>query len=396
MERRAARSHGEGMSDAQRLAAVLARDRRVDGDFVYAVSTTGIYCRPSCPSRRPTSATVTFHADGAAARRAGFRACLRCRPDEADPVARARAYLDARQERVTLAELAEHVGLTPSHLQRRFSEVVGLSPRAYQTARRLDRFAAAGRSGASVADATYAAGFGSARGVHEAASLVGTTPKERARGGAGLVIQYAFADTTLGLALIGCTARGLAVLRLGRVRATLLAEARADLPRAAWTEGLPAARLAPVQACLEGAPRAVPLDLVGTPFQLLVWAALQRIPVGAKTTYRDLAASLGRPTATRAVARACATNGVAVLVPCHRVVRGDGDLAGYRWGLPRKRALLAREANWTDRAGSGMLVECDGTRPSSPGSSGGARSSEVAPSPSTRSARTDRTAKATR
>lgn len=392
MERRTARSHGEGMSHVQRLAAVFARDRRVDGAFVYAVSTTGIYCRPSCPSRRPSSAHVTFHADGEAARRAGFRACLRCRPDEADPVARARAYLDAHEERVTLAELADHVGLTPSHLQRRFSAVVGLSPRAYQTARQLDRFAAAGRSGASVTDATYAAGFGSARAVHAAAALVGTTPGERARGGAGLAIEYAFVETTLGLALVGCTARGLAVLRLGRARVALLAEAKKDLPRASWTEGLAAARLAPVRACLEGGAEAVPLDLVGTSFQLLVWAALRRIPAGTRTTYAGLAASLGRPGAVRAVARACATNGVAVLVPCHRVVRGDGDLAGYRWGVSRKRALLDREAGWTDREGSGMLVECAAPPPSSPGSSGGSvGASGAAPSPSTRSATSRKT-----
>lgn len=340
-------------------AAVLARDGAADGAFVYAVATTGVYCRPSCPSRRPRRENVTFFADAAAAERAGFRACARCGPSGAADragaaVRRAVVYLERHlDERVTLAALARRVGLSPFHLQRTFTRLVGLSPRAFQDARRLERFKVEVRAGAAVAEAGYAAGYGSSRGLHESARAgLGMTPSAYRRGGEGELIRFATAPAPLGRLLVARTARGACAVALGDADAALEAQLRAEFPRATLVrdpEPVAAWLAALARELAGGAPARVPLDLRGTAFQLRVWRALRAIPRGETRSYAEVAEAVGAPRAARAVARACATNRVAVLVPCHRVVRGGGEAGGYRWGAPRKRALLDAERTAASR-----------------------------------------------
>jgi AraC family transcriptional regulator of adaptative response/methylated-DNA-[protein]-cysteine methyltransferase len=342
-------------SSSPEWAAVLARDRRLDGRFVYAVRSTRIYCRPSCPARRPQPANVCFFATPDAAERAGYRACRRCLPRSAAGamidicVGAARAYLDAHlDEWATLAELAAHVGVSPFHLQRVFKAQVGLSPRAYLSARRIERFKAGVRAGASVSDALYQAGFSSPRALYEQAdAALGMTPAAYRRGGAGLAIAFTVVRSPLGRLLVARTDRGVCAVSLGDSAAALERELRAEFP-AARTRRDDAALRREVEALLAQLddprrPASLPLDVRGTDFQRRVWAALQAIPPGETRSYRQLAAAIGRPSAARAVARACATNPVAVVIPCHRVVRGDGTLSGYRWGRSRKEALLMRE-----------------------------------------------------
>jgi AraC family transcriptional regulator, regulatory protein of adaptative response / methylated-DNA-[protein]-cysteine methyltransferase len=338
--------------------AVLDRDARFDGEIFYAVRSTRIYCKPSCPSRRPSRDNVTFYTDASAAEAAGYRACLRCKPRSAEAgtatvrgVEAARAYLDSHPDRsIALRELAAHAGLSPSHLQRSFKQIVGVSPRQYQDARRVSRFKRRLRSGDTVSRATYEAGFGSSSRVYEKSNeRIGMTPAAYRRGGAGERISYTIADAPLGRVLVACTDRGVCAVELGRTDADVEHALRADFPNATIERGDDEHRtwvqavLARVRAPRRAAHR-IPLDLSGTDFQLTVWAALQEIPAGERRSYREIAASIGRPTASRAVARACATNRVAVVVPCHRVVRGDGTLSGYKWGVDRKRRLLDEEA----------------------------------------------------
>jgi AraC family transcriptional regulator of adaptative response/methylated-DNA-[protein]-cysteine methyltransferase len=346
--------------DAARWLAVTARDRAADGTFVFAVRTTGVYCRPSCPSRQARRENVSFHATPDEAERAGFRACLRCSPkatrglpggSAATAVARAVAHLEAAGDRaVPLAELARVAGVSASHLQRIFTRHVGVSPRAWQAARRVEAFKAQLRSGSTVSRATFEAGYGSSRGVYEgAASALGMTPAAYARGGEGATIAWTVRETPVGLALVAATARGICAVSLGDDASVLEAELAGEFPRAALVrrdDDAQVARLADAVAAVlagEGDATALPVELRGTPFQLAVWTALRAIPRGETRSYAELATSLGRPGAARAVARACATNRVAVVVPCHRVVRGSGDVSGYRWGVDRKRALLERE-----------------------------------------------------
>jgi AraC family transcriptional regulator of adaptative response/methylated-DNA-[protein]-cysteine methyltransferase len=335
--------------------AVLAHDRRFDGRFVYAVSSTRVYCRPSCPSRRPARRRVSFFSSPQQAEAAGFRACLRCRPESPHGslpdrrIEQARQYLDAHaDETVTLRRLAGQVGLSPFHLQRAFQQTLGLSPKAYQDATRIERFTALLKRGASVTNATYGAGFGSSSRVAERVSrALGMTPSAYRSGGKGVTLCYATALTPVGLVLIAGTERGVVSVSLGDSEKDLVALLKKEYPHA-WLShdqrGLKRQIQALVQ-CLMGAPfsDSLSLDVQATAFQRKVWKALRDIPRGSTRTYREIAREIGQPTAARAVAGACAANPLAVAIPCHRVVREDGNPAGYRWGLERKKRLLALE-----------------------------------------------------
>lgn len=339
-----------------RWARVRARDPAADGAFVYAVRTTGVCCRPSCPSRRPRPDHVEFHADVAAARAAGFRACRRCAPEGPAPasVRAARvATLCRRLERdgptPTLADLGRLVGLSPFHVARVFRAATGVTVRAYAAAHRARRARATLRTRPTVAAAHVAAGYGSAsRFYATAAARLGMTPRAYRAGGAGLELRYTTARCDLGTVLVAATPRGIAAILLGDAEGPLVRDLARRFPRA--TRVRDAAGLASrvrdvVRAVAEPHLAArLPLDVRGTAFQQRVWAALTAVPAGATTTYAAVARTLGAPRAVRAVAGACAANPAAVAIPCHRVRRTDGALAGYRWGVARKRALLAREA----------------------------------------------------
>ena len=334
---------------------VLNRDRRGDGRFVYAVSSTRVYCRPSCPSRRPTRNHVMFFDSPQLAESAGYRACLRCRPQSVagseaeERVERARRYLDDHaDEPITLRRLAAHVGLSPFHLQRTFTRVVGLSPKAYQDAKRMERFTASLKRGETITTATYEAGFGSSSRlyarVHE---TLGMTPSAFRSGGMRVTLRYTTVPTVVGRMLVAVTERGIAAVSLGETEAALVASLRSDYPKAVFRRDRKGLEL-PVSCllqCLNGSAAIgrLPLDVTATVFQRKVWQALQQIPRGQTRSYQQIARAIGQPTAARAVARACAGNPVAVAIPCHRVVRGNGNLAGYRWGLERKQRLLALE-----------------------------------------------------
>jgi len=339
--------------------AVTRRDPAARTAFVYAVRSTGIYCRPGCPSRRPRRDNVLYFPGGDDARLAGYRACRRCRPDdpvaEVDPLDRARELVLERDESITLTELGRAVGLSPTHLQRRFKRRFGVSPRELWDSTRNVRFRSLLRQeGTTVTRATYDAGFGSSSRVYErAAATLGMTPARYARGGPGLAIRYTVVDSPLGRLLVAVTDRGICAVSLGRTDGALAAELRREFPRARvsrvdegddWLAELVGrvGRAVSAELPYPGGPE-LPLELAGTDFQQRVWRALQQIPAGETRSYGEIARQLGSPSASRAVARACASNRLAVVVPCHRVVRSDGSLGGYRWGLPTKRALLARE-----------------------------------------------------
>jgi AraC family transcriptional regulator, regulatory protein of adaptative response / methylated-DNA-[protein]-cysteine methyltransferase len=343
-------------------SAVLARDARMDGRFVYAVASTGVYCRPSCPSRRPRRDGVRFFPEPGEAERAGFRACRRCRPGDgaASPatraVERACAFLDEHlEEPVTLEELGRVAGFSPHHLQRIFKRLTGVSPREYAAARRMERLKDRLREGDDVTSATYEAGFGSASRVYERSDArLGMTPGAYRRGGAGQRVRWGTTDSPLGRALVAVTGRGVCAILLGETDQELEAALRRELPRAelerAGEEDSTLREtldpiLRQVVRHLEGSEPhlALPLDVRATAFQERVWKALQEIPAGETRTYGQVAAAVGRPGAARAVGRACASNPVALAIPCHRVVRGDGEPGGWRWGPERKRRLLSRE-----------------------------------------------------
>ena len=337
-----------------RWQAVMKRDRGRDREFVFAVSTTGIYCRPSCPARRPRPENVSFFADPAAAERAGFRACRRCRPkaiasSQEELVARATAWLDDHiEERVTLPRLAAMLGVSPGHLQRTFTRVIGVSPRMYAAARRLELTKTRLRDGADVTSAFHASGYGSSsRFYAQARSALGMTPTSYKRGGEGMTMNYATADSPLGTVLVAATERGICAVSIGEDEAALEQALTAEYPRATIRRDDDALR--PYVDSIVDHLRhqttlgALPLDVVGTPFQHQVWQALRTIPVGERRTYGQIAATVGNPNGARAVARACAANPAALIIPCHRVVRGDGGSGGYRWGAERKEAILANE-----------------------------------------------------
>jgi AraC family transcriptional regulator, regulatory protein of adaptative response / methylated-DNA-[protein]-cysteine methyltransferase len=342
------------MSDDERWQAIQQRDRGRDGQFVLAVRTTGIYCRPSCPAKQPNRKNVLFFADADAAERAGFRACRRCAPraplaPREAMVARATAWLDEHvEDRVTLSRLAEAVGVSPAHLQRTFTDVTGVSPRQYLAARRLENAKTHLRNGEDVTTAIFAAGYGSSSRFYEQArSQLGMSPASYRNGGVGMRIAYAIADSPLGRVLVAGTERGVCSVSLGSQDAALEALLAAEFPHATIRrdDALIRPWLDEVLASLQGRPPLLtfPLDTAGTPFQREVWQELRAIPAGERRTYGEVAARLGKPRAARAVANACAANPVAIVIPCHRVVRGDGRIGGYRWGAERKRALLASE-----------------------------------------------------
>lgn len=335
-----------GPIDDTRWRAVLARDRAADGRFVYAVRTTGIACRPSCPARRPRREHVVFFEALAGARAAGFRPCRRCHPerDGGDLVTRARALLERQGAAPSLAELAAALGVSRGHLQRTFTAVTGLSPRAWAERVRTERMRQALRAGRTASRALYEAGFGSSSRAHEAAARhLGMTPGSYRRGGAGLALEYAIGPSSIGRLLVAWTPRGVCAVYPGDDDATLESALATEFARATRQRVAPESTFARVAAALDAGRDAPPLDPQGTAFQRAVWAELARIPAGGTRSYAEVARAVGRPDAVRAVAGACAANNLAVLIPCHRVLRSDGSLGGYRWGEARKRALLARE-----------------------------------------------------
>jgi AraC family transcriptional regulator of adaptative response/methylated-DNA-[protein]-cysteine methyltransferase len=340
-----------------RWRIVLARDRRFDGAFVYAVRSTGIYCRPSCPSRRPRRSLVEFFPIPEAAEAAGFRACRRCRPSLApapDPaVAVVRDLcraIDAQPEGpADLASLGRRAGLSSHQVLRAFRRVLGVSPREYRDARRLGRLRSSLKEHRHVSPAIYDAGYSSSSRVYErAATALGMTPATYGRGGQGAAIRYAVVPSPLGLLLVAATDCGVCRISLGDAAPPLERDLRREYPAAdiRADAGPLTGWVNTILRHLEGREPHLdlPLDIRATAFQRRVWQELQRIPYGETRSYSDVARRIRRPTATRAVARACATNPTALLIPCHRVVREDGDLGGYRWGLERKRTLLEREA----------------------------------------------------
>lgn len=339
--------------------ALQQHDATFDGRFYYGVVTTGIYCRPSCVARTPLRKNVRFYRDAEAAERDGLRACKRCQPqqaaatNEAARIAEVCRYIETHAEaQLPLAELAQRVHLSPFHFQRRFKAIVGLSPKAYAEACRLKNLRRELRTSASVSDAIYGVGYGSGSRVYEKIDTrLGMTPAEYRAGGQGVMISYAVGTTALGMILIAATDRGICFLQFGDDDASLLATLRTEYP-AARIDAMPAAQDAPFRDWMQRlgehlAGRRPQLDLPlhtrGTAFQLEVWKYLQTIPYGEVRSYAEVATAIGKPKAMRAVARACASNHVALLVPCHRVIRGDGALSGYRWGLERKRVLIDQE-----------------------------------------------------
>jgi AraC family transcriptional regulator of adaptative response/methylated-DNA-[protein]-cysteine methyltransferase len=347
----------EQVAEAARWRAVLDRDRRGDGSFVFAVRSTGIYCRPSCPARRPRRENVLFFGLPEAAEQAGFRSCRRCRPREAgaaDPraamVRRACRLLEdgERAEPWRLAELAGAVGVSARHLLRTFKDALGVTPRQYAEGRRLARFKGRLKKGDSVTGALYDVGFGSSSRLYEdVQARLGMTPATYRRGGRGMAIGYTITDSPLGRLLVGATARGVAAVSLGDDDGALETALGAEYPEAEIhrDDGGLRGWVTRVLAEVAGTERRedLPLDVQATAFQHRVWQELRAIPRGQTRSYSEIARRLGQPTAARAVARACATNRVALVVPCHRVVEAGGGLGGYRWGVEKKRALLARE-----------------------------------------------------
>ena len=337
--------------------AVLARDRAADGLFVYAVTSTGVYCRPSCPSRRPNRDRVEFFPASAMAEAGGYRPCRRCHPEakiasSSSPADRVRHACEAvarsPEARWTSAALARAGGTSVVQLQRAFRQVLGLAPRDYVAACRQRRFLHAVRNGHRVTDAVYETGYGSSSRVYGAIRLPGMTPATYGRGGRGASIRWLAANSAVGRVLVASTERGLCAVRAGSTDSDLLRFLRDEFPQAQIATR-PSPELQPlIDAALAVAnatpvPDGVPVDIRGTAFQWRVWRALTRIPRGETRTYSEVARVIGQPSAVRAVARACATNPIALVVPCHRVVRRDGDLGGYRWGLGMKDALLAVE-----------------------------------------------------
>lgn len=348
-------------TDLQRWRAVQGRDTHAEGTFFYAVKTTGIYCHPTCAARLPKRENVVFFAHREDAETAGFRPCKRCTPDVAPPstarsalLARACQLIKDAENPLPLGELAAAVGLSPAHLHRVFKAGVGVTPKRYAAALRDRRMQENLASGAPVTAALYDAGFGASSRFYEGADKrLGMSATDYRKGAAGLTIRYAHAETSLGWLIVAATERGVCAAEFGETPAALLsglqerffgAELCPDATLNGWLERVLEAVETP------GRTLDLPLDIQGTAFQQQVWRALQSIPSGETRSYTEVAERIGRPAAVRAVARACASNGVAVAVPCHRVVRSDGESGGYRWGAARKRELLSREAQAKRRA----------------------------------------------
>lgn len=341
--------------DDARWAAVTARDRRADGTFYYGVATTGIYCRPSCPARRPKPENVVFFDTPSAAEADGFRPCHRCRPDLATSppglavaIARACRLIEASEATPALAELAAAAGLSTFHFHRAFKAETGVTPKAYAAAHRRKRVRHDLKENRTVTEAIFNAGYNSSgRFYAGAGAALGMTPTQFRAGGKGVALRFAIAETSLGALLVAATDKGIAAILLGEAPEPLIGELEAMFPQAELIAGdgeferLVARVVGLVEA--PGRTHDLPLDIRGTAFQCRVWEALRRVPAGTTLTYAQLAERIGAPKAVRAVAGACAANRLAVAIPCHRVVRTGGGLSGYRWGVERKRRLLERE-----------------------------------------------------
>jgi len=338
----------------EKWSLVLAKDAKADGRFVYAVKSTGVFCRPSCPSRRPKRENVEFFDLPVEAQRAGYRACRRCAPLERNQqlqkVEAACRYIDHNLDiTLSLTAVSSHVSISPFYFQRLFKRTLGISPRQYQQARRAGKVRKALLSEGRVTDAIYEAGYSSSSRAYESIpAQLGMTPSAFRRKGEGVEIHWTVVSTELGKMLIATTPRGVCAVRFGESETALLRELKRDFHAAAIHRDDQA--LAPVASQVEQmlsgsvAPHNIPLDIQGTAFQQLVWDALRRIPPGETRSYAEVAKTIGRPKAVRAVANACASNPVALVVPCHRVVQKNGSLAGYRWGIKRKAVLLAKES----------------------------------------------------
>jgi AraC family transcriptional regulator of adaptative response/methylated-DNA-[protein]-cysteine methyltransferase len=349
----------KAMSDVERWNALVSRDPAHDGRFFYGVVTTGVYCRPSCKSRRPLRKNVRFYASTTEAERAGLRPCLRCRPGDTSlhdrttkAVHELCAYIERHaDEPLPLRELARRAGKSPFHLQRRFKAIIGITPRQYVEACRLKAFKSGLRAGESILDSTFSSGFNSSSRVYERVdSRLGMTPAQYRKGGKGLQISYATAPTPLGPALLAATDRGVCYVGLGSIPA-LVRELEDEFPEATLTR-MPRAnegrlsdwiRALKDHLCGESHRMDLPLDVRGTAFQTRVWSFLQSIPYGQVRSYEEVARAVGSPGAARAVGSACAQNRTALLIPCHRVIRGDGSAGDYRWGRGRKERLLRAE-----------------------------------------------------
>ena len=343
------------VADALRWNAVVARDPSRDGEFVFAVSSTGVYCRPSCPSRRPRRENVQFFLRPEQAEQAGYRACLRCRPKaltgnrQADSVKAICRFIEQRlDEQVTLGRLGKEFHQSPFHLQRRFKAVLGITPREYADTCRVRQLKRNLQAGDSVTRAMYDAGYGSSSRLYErTASQLGMTPDKYRRGAIAAAIRHTIVDSPLGRMLVAATDRGICAIQFARTDSELLEGLKREFPFAARKKdesGLEAWVAALLQHMRgQHLDSFLPLDIRATAFQRRVWTYLQSIPFGATRSYHQVAKAIGQPTAARAVARACATNPVAVAIPCHRVVREDGSMGGYRWGIERKQALLEME-----------------------------------------------------
>lgn len=343
-------------AEAERWEAVLRHDRAADGHFFYAVLTTGVYCRPSCASRRPRRENIRFYNTQAEAQRAGYRPCKRCRPDaqgpaehQAEAVAKACRLIETAETMPSLDELAAAAGMSRFHFHRIFKEATGVTPKAYAAAHRVNRLREELPRSNTVTEAIYGAGYNSSgRFYAGSAEVLGMTPKNFRTGGDGAEIRFALGQCSLGAILVAATDKGICAIALGDDPDALLRDLQDRFPKAKLIGGdedfekLVATVVGFVETPSQGLD--LPLDIRGTAFQQRVWEALRTIPAGTTASYAEIAKRIGRPRAVRAVAQACANNVIAVAIPCHRVVRNDGALSGYRWGVARKRALLDREA----------------------------------------------------
>lgn len=355
MSKRSTTLAGSVLADP-RWAAVVARDARADGQFCYAVTTTGVYCRPSCASRTPRPENVRFFATTAAAGSAGFRPCKRCKPElrplgdrHAELVASLCRQIETAGTPPSLAALAQAAGISASHLHRIFKAVAGVTPKAYAAAHRARMVREELLRQGSVTAAIYEAGYNSSGRFYEKSNqMLGMTPRTFRAGGAGAVIRFAIGQCSLGAILVAASERGVCAILIGDDPEILARDLQDSFPQAdligadAGFEQLVASVVGLVEIPQRGLD--LPLDIRGTAFQQRVWQALREIPAGATASYAEIARRIGSPRAVRAVAGACAANTLAIAIPCHRVVRSDGELSGYRWGVARKRALLAREA----------------------------------------------------